>query len=168
MPDLYSPTPLSHAGLGREGWMATSLLYLSPCTCWSRNSPALANFFTFLAELSSSSRIATLFYCCHKIHLVGWFGKQTPLQNMEYQMHQLREGRKGRRGERFLAAFMYKFIEVDHKVGHRTSYTMKTSTNALWSACPLPKVREGNSSFQHIFLIQAHQPCYFASKCTNL
>lgn len=134
----------------------------------SINSPPLAIFFTFFAELSSSSHIATLFYCYHKIHLVGWFGKQTPPQNMEYQMPQSRGGRKGRRGECFLAAFMYKFIGADCKIEHRTSYTIKKRTNTLWFTCPLPKVKDCNSSFQHTFLIQAHQPRYFASKCANL
>lgn len=132
-----------------------------------RNSPPLAIFFTFSAEVSSSSRIATLFYWCHKTYLVGWFGKQTPPQNMEYQMPQSRGGRKGRRGECFLAALMYKFIGAARKIGHRTSYTIKKRTNTVRFTCPLPKVKDCNSSFQHTFLIQAHQPRYFASKCAN-
>ena len=130
--------------LRREGWVTTRLLYL---LAGSRNSPPLAIFFTFFAELSSFSHIATLFYCCHKIHLVGWFGKQTPPQNMEYQMPQSGGGRKGRRGECFLAALLYKFMGAACKVGHRTSYTIKIALIPYGLRVPCPRLKTVTAPF---------------------
>jgi len=61
---------------------------------------------------------------------------------MKYQMPQSRGGRKGKKSsECFLAALMHHFIGADHKIGHRTSNTMKRALILYGLHVPRPKLR---------------------------